>query len=88
MVLSDTSIDVKHCIPMIAAVGSVLSSLPLSDLTAPLESLTAAHVDTLQRLATQQVSSYLNNMVEQIVKIKSAFSIINFCTWEILFFPG
>ena len=40
---------------MIAAVGSVLSSLPLSDLTGPLESLTASHVDALQRLAVQQV---------------------------------
>ena len=41
---------------VVAAVGSVLSSMPLSELASPLESLITSRIERFQQLAEEQVS--------------------------------
>ena len=53
---SNPGISADQCAIIIAAVGSILSSLPLSSLTQPLDVLLHSRIDSIQALATGQVS--------------------------------
>ena len=55
-----------------AAIGSVLSSMPLKDLVGPLELLVSSRVQSLQQLAVEEASSERKPLVEKELAVLGA----------------
>ena len=58
---------------MVAAIGNVLSTMPLQDLSAPLGVLMTSRVKSLEMLAHQNPSNAVKPLVEKELLIVSAF---------------
>lgn len=57
---------------VVAAVGSVLSAMPLGELVSPLESLITSRVQRFQQLAEEQVSTtYIFTCLSLLVLLNS-----------------
>lgn len=71
--LSNPRLEARDCVRLIAAIGNVLSTMPLKDLTTPLGILVASRVRNLELLAQQDPSNATKPMVEKELLILSAF---------------
>ena len=70
--LSDPSLSSRECVCVVAAIGSVLSTLPLSDLVPPLESLVSSRVERLQELAGEDPAPSNKPAVEKELDVLGA----------------
>ena len=70
--LANPDMEIRDCIRLIAAIGSVLSSMPLSKLVAPLESLIASRVHSLQELAMEDAWEEKKGLVEKELAVLSS----------------
>lgn len=70
--LSSPHLSSCDCVRLVAAIGGVLSTLPLSDLVGPLESLVASRVDRLQALAGEEPSPGVKVQVEKELDVLGA----------------
>lgn len=63
--LSSPHLSSRDCVCLIAAIGSVLSTLPVSDLVRPLESLVASQMEHIRTLAQEDPSAGNRTEVER-----------------------
>ena len=70
--LANPSLESRDCVRLVAAIGCVLSSMPMKDLVGPLESLVASQVQNLQALATEEPSEDRKEQVEKELAVLSA----------------
>ena len=70
--LNSPHLTTRDCVCLIAAIGTVLSTLPLSELVPPLESLVASRVERLQALAGEEPCSAGKTLVEKELDILGA----------------
>eukprot|EP00731_Ephydatia_muelleri_P019156 Em0011g1196a len=71
--LSNPRLEARDCVRMVAAIGNVLSTMPLQDLSAPLGVLMTSRVKSLEMLAHQNPSNAVKPLVEKELLIVSAF---------------
>ena len=71
--LSNPRLEARDCVRMVAAIGNVLSTMPIKELSGPLEVLVGSRVRSLDQLAHQDPSDVSKPMVEKELLILSAF---------------
>ena len=70
--LANLSLESRDCVRLVAAIGSVLSAMPLKELLGPLESLIGSRVRSLQELAAQEAREARKPLVERELAVLSA----------------
>ena len=70
--LSNPQLESRDCVRLVAAIGSVLSSMTLNDLIGPLESLVTSRVEVIQALAMEDASEDNKPQVEKELAVLSA----------------
>ena len=70
--LTNPDLESRDCVRLVAAIGCVLSSMPLKDLVGPLESLVSSRVQSLQGLAMEEPTEPNKPLVEKELAILSS----------------
>lgn len=70
--LANPSLEARDCARLVAAIGSVLSAMPVKELLPPLESLISSRVASLQALALEEPSPGRKPQVEKELAVLSA----------------
>ena len=70
--LANPEMESRDCVRLAAAIGSILSSMPLKDLVAPLELLLSSCVQSLQQLAMEKASEERKPLVEKELAVLGA----------------
>ncbi len=70
--LANPSLEPRDCVRLVAAIGTVLSSMPVKDLVPALESLIGSRMQALQSLAMEEPTEAQRPQVEKELAVLSA----------------